>query len=323
MTSNLSCVTGNPASSAKIIMSGTLAPIVTFTACFDTITTINAKPIKLKGGIPLGGIYSGPGVNSLTGIYHTFTSGRRHTYHHLYLHKCRTLQRPRPHSHYQFSIFNFQLWKSDSLISAITRSIQTVQIGIQCWMASNLNYGTKIPSLNIKGTIALPKNIVIMIIRQLHKSWRTLPMGRTHAVRWHSCRSGILSSRMAYPNRKRLEYLFANYINNAFAGSPLKYSGYSGFNAFLSGARLWIKAGISRVLQLSSGRRHQQHTKAWAHGMNDVDPSVSVYPASVRMHSVYDVSRISWWIASALRASQWQSDGGQKEIASSLRSSQW
>jgi hypothetical protein len=40
------------------------APVVTFTSCFDTITTTNAKPIKLKGGIPLGGIYSGAGVSS-------------------------------------------------------------------------------------------------------------------------------------------------------------------------------------------------------------------------------------------------------------------
>ena len=75
MTSNLNCVTGNPATSAKIIMSGTLAPIVTFTSCFDTITTVNAKPIKLKGGIPLGGTYSGPGVNSLTGIFTPATAG--------------------------------------------------------------------------------------------------------------------------------------------------------------------------------------------------------------------------------------------------------
>ncbi len=43
MTSNLNCVTNNPASSTDIIMSGTLAPIVTFTACFDTITTVNAS----------------------------------------------------------------------------------------------------------------------------------------------------------------------------------------------------------------------------------------------------------------------------------------
>jgi len=69
MTSNRACVSNNPASSNKIILSGTLAPVVTFTSCFDTITTLNAKPIRLKGGIPLNGTYSGPGVNSATGVF--------------------------------------------------------------------------------------------------------------------------------------------------------------------------------------------------------------------------------------------------------------
>ena len=91
MTSNLSCVTGNPASSSKIIMSGTLAPIVSFTSCFDTITTINAKPIKLKGGIPLGGTYSGPGVNSLTGVFHPFAAGAGTNTIYLFLYECRML----------------------------------------------------------------------------------------------------------------------------------------------------------------------------------------------------------------------------------------
>ena len=63
MTSSLACVSGNPASSADIIMNGAGGSLtVTFTSCFDTITSVNAQPIKLKGGIPLGGIYSGPGV---------------------------------------------------------------------------------------------------------------------------------------------------------------------------------------------------------------------------------------------------------------------
>ncbi|MEI7663035.1 MAG: SBBP repeat-containing protein, partial [Bacteroidota bacterium] len=66
MTSNLNCVTGNPASSARIIMSERAAPNVTFTTCFDTVTILGAQPFSLHGGLPLGGQYSGPGVN--TGI---------------------------------------------------------------------------------------------------------------------------------------------------------------------------------------------------------------------------------------------------------------
>jgi uncharacterized protein (TIGR02145 family) len=39
------------------------------------------------------------------------------------------------------------------------------------------------------------------------------------------------------PTEAEWNTLFANWTNNAFAGAPLKYSGYSGFNALLSGVR--------------------------------------------------------------------------------------
>jgi uncharacterized protein (TIGR02145 family) len=75
--------------------------------------------------------------------------------------------------------------------------------------------------------------------------------------------------------------LFANYVNNGFAGSPLKYSGYSGFNALLSGARhidkSWDFQGFATLFWSST---QEGPTKAWSHGMNDPDPSVSIYPAS-------------------------------------------
>jgi hypothetical protein len=37
------------------------------------------------------------------------------------------------------------------------------------------------------------------------------------------------------PSEPDWETLFNNWANNAFAGAPLKYSGYSGFNASLNG----------------------------------------------------------------------------------------
>jgi len=39
ITSNLNCVTGNPAISGKIIMSGNPVPGISFTTCFDTVTS--------------------------------------------------------------------------------------------------------------------------------------------------------------------------------------------------------------------------------------------------------------------------------------------
>jgi uncharacterized protein (TIGR02145 family) len=74
--------------------------------------------------------------------------------------------------------------------------------------------------------------------------------------------------------------LFAHFISNGFAGSPLKYSGFSGFNAILSGVRhlnkTWDYQGFATFFWSSTV--HGVY-KAWAHGMNDVDPSVSIYPA--------------------------------------------
>jgi hypothetical protein len=143
MTSNLSCVSGNPASSNKIILSGALAPVVTFTACFDTITTLNARPIKLKGGIPLNGIYSGPGVNPATGLFTPSTAGIgiktiTYTYTNFALcsaSKTRSIQ-----------VVAAPLFTCGNNLTDIrdNKVYPTIQIGSQCWMAANLNYGSMI-----------------------------------------------------------------------------------------------------------------------------------------------------------------------------------
>jgi uncharacterized protein (TIGR02145 family) len=68
--------------------------------------------------------------------------------------------------------------------------------------------------------------------------------------------------------------------NNAFAGQPLKYTGYSGFNAFLNGAvffnRDWYLQEFATFFWSSTS--HGPY-KAWAHGMNEYNYSVSYYPA--------------------------------------------
>ncbi len=281
MTSNLSCVTGNPASSAKIIMSGTLAPIVSFTSCFDTITTINAKPIKLKGGIPLNGVYSGPGVNSLTGIFTPALAGvGTHTITYTYTNvaMCSALA----HTHiinYPLSIVNCGNPLTDVRDNKV---YQTIQIGTQCWLATNLNFGTILASsqdqrdnciaekycyndnpINCTNHGGLYQWDELMLFDETPADQGFCPPG------WH------------IPTENEWNVLFASYINSGFAGSPLKYSGYSGFNALLSGARHidrnWDFQGFATFFWSST---LLGSTKAWAHGMNDPDPSVSIYPAS-------------------------------------------
>jgi uncharacterized protein (TIGR02145 family) len=74
--------------------------------------------------------------------------------------------------------------------------------------------------------------------------------------------------------------LFTEYTNNGFAASPLKYSGFSGFNALLNGVRhlneKWDYPGFATFFWSSTAHGAE---KAWSHGMNDTDPSVSLYSA--------------------------------------------
>jgi len=76
--------------------------------------------------------------------------------------------------------------------------------------------------------------------------------------------------------------LFSLYINNGFAGSALKYSGFSGFNAELNGARhdnsTWDFDTFATFLW--SIKQHRDPTKPGHIGMNFFNPSVSIYPAN-------------------------------------------
>ncbi|MCX6252531.1 MAG: hypothetical protein NTX61_17490 [Bacteroidetes bacterium] len=73
LTSNLTCTSGNPATSNTITMGVAASPVVTLTHCNDSVTSTAAQPFRLKGGIPLGGNYSGPGVTN--GIFYPAIAG--------------------------------------------------------------------------------------------------------------------------------------------------------------------------------------------------------------------------------------------------------
>jgi len=278
MTSNLPCVSGNPASSNKIILSGTLAPPVSFTACFDTITTINAKPIKLKGGIPLGGTYSGPGVNSLTGIFTPSLAGtgtHMITYTYTNTSLC-TAAKTRT-----ITVLSTPAFTCGNNLTDIRdgKSYPTVQIGTQCWFAEDLDYGSE---------ILFTQNQRDNCIAEKY-STHPSPLTSHSFYQWEElmrydetpASQGLCPPGWHVPTENEWNTLFTNWINNAFAGSPLKYSGYSGFNALLNGAGhlnvQWDYAGFATFFWSSTS--HGPY-KAWSHAMNDFDPSVGLYPSS-------------------------------------------
>ncbi|MCX6251863.1 MAG: SBBP repeat-containing protein, partial [Bacteroidetes bacterium] len=142
LASNLTCTSGNPATSNIITMGVAASPVVTLTRCNDSITTTTAQPFRLKGGIPLGGTYSGPGVTN--GIFYPAIAGAgTHIITYIYT--------------------NAALCSASAIVTIVTRyalplicgnpltdirdnhAYPTIQIGSQCWLASNLEFGTTIP----------------------------------------------------------------------------------------------------------------------------------------------------------------------------------
>ncbi|MDP1621422.1 MAG: FISUMP domain-containing protein, partial [Bacteroidales bacterium] len=233
LTSDLTCVTGNPAVSGMIIMTGLPAPTVTFLNCFDAVTTINAQPFKLKGGIPLGGAYSGPGVNSTTGIFSPLLAGTgTKTINYSYTNaslcsdsKSQTIiVTPTP----VFSCGNILTDIRDN------RQYPTVQIGSQCWMQTNLEFGTEIPEFNPQTDNCLVEKYVLTskfvnqysIFYQWDELMRYDPTPGAQGLcppGWH------------VPTENDWNTLFNFYQGYALAGKPLQYNMISGFMALPGG----------------------------------------------------------------------------------------
>jgi len=275
MTSNLACVSGNPTSSNTISMSGTLAPVVTFKACFDTITSVNAKPIKLKGGVPLKGTYFGPGVSS--GIFNPAAAGigtKIITYTYTNAGLCSASKTK------TIVVQSAPVFVCGNTLTDIRdgKTYPTIQLDSQCWLAANLNYGNEIPANVPQRDNCIPEKYSrpsSLVPRPSFYQWDEL-------MRYEESEGlqGLCPPGWHVPSESDWQTLFANWTNNAFAGAPLKYAGYSGFNALLFGTgffnRGWYFNDFATFFWSSTPHGPW---KAWSHAMNDYDFSVSYYPS--------------------------------------------
>jgi uncharacterized protein (TIGR02145 family) len=276
ITSNLNCVTGNPASSGKVIMSANPVPNVSFTSCFDTVTIFSAKPFKLKGGLPPGGQYTGPGVNSSTEIFNPSVAGTglktiQYSYSNVYTclsAKTKTiLVQPVP----SFICGNNLTDIRDNKV------YRTVQIGTQCWFRDNLNFGTQISDL-------IPQTDNCTAEKYVHNSifyqWDELMLySNSEAVQ------GLCPPGWHIPSSSEWNALLTFYDDPGQAGGPMKDHLLSnGFDSYQQGFfylnNLWsfttgLYAGSMYWTSTLSGSDY-----AVARGFNEYNTSVSMYPAS-------------------------------------------
>jgi uncharacterized protein (TIGR02145 family) len=281
MNSSLSCITNNPVTSNTIVMNALASPSVSFTLCFDSITTINAAAFKLKGGVPIGGVYSGPGVNSSTGIF-TPSIADIGTKTIVYFYQN------------SFSCANS---KSKTIIVQAAPSFNcgqnltdirdnkvysTVQLGTQCWMQKNLNYGT-----SLQGTTEQTDNCInekycyndnasnCTLYGGLYQ-WDELMAYNSTPVAQGLCPPG-----WHVPTQSEWNTLFTFYQQQALAGKPLQDTIIMGFRAKESGVIYsnfsWSFKGFATIFWTSTP---SGTIKAMSHGMNLINFSVSDYLAN-------------------------------------------
>ncbi|MCX6246812.1 MAG: hypothetical protein NTW10_03670, partial [Bacteroidetes bacterium] len=269
-----------PGTDSHVIVNVSPVPVTTLDmACNYTITTTDAKPFILRGGQPLGGTYSGTGVNA--GSFFPGLSGPGNfAINYLYSNTwgCSASATQ------NISVVGAVLFACNNILTDIRDNKQypTVKLGTQCWMAKNLDYGIQIPSTSMQRD-----NCVVEKYCFTDNGANCTSMGGLYQwdelMRFENSAAvqGICPPGWHIPAESDWTTLFNFYTSNGFAGSPLKYSGYSGFNAFLDGVRFdnanWNFSTFATFYWSSSIHGTQ---KAWAHAMNTFNPSVSSYPGN-------------------------------------------
>jgi uncharacterized protein (TIGR02145 family) len=265
---------GCPGTPASVMVTVDPLPVVSFDLCNDPVTTTDARPFLLKGGLPQGGTYSGTGVSG--GVFSPSVAGvGTHTISYSYVNGfgCSGA------SPMTLSVLAPLPFTCGGTLSDIrdNQAYPTVVIGGQCWMAANLNYGSLVPASRHQRDNCIPEK---------YESPAGTPS--TAVYQWDELMNyddtpaakGLCPPGWHVPTETDWLILFNVYNGYGFAGNPLKFNGYSGFNAFLTGVEhqntIWSFTNFAALFWSSTS--HGPY-KAWAHGMNSFNPSVSYYPS--------------------------------------------
>jgi uncharacterized protein (TIGR02145 family) len=253
---------------------------VTLNIC-NSIMTHNARPFVLKGGIPLGGTYSGTAVSGGIFTPSLVPASKdsvhiKYTYINMYGCIRSAIQILTVHPTTSFTCGGMLVDVRDG------KQYPTVEIGGKCWMAANLDHG-----IRIDGTRTQDDNCIAEKYCYRDLSANCVLYGGLYqwdeVMQYNSAalEQGLCPPAWHIPSETEWNQLFNHYVTSGYAGNPLKYSGYSGFNAllagFLSANKSWDLEGFATMIWSSEAIGN---TKSWAHGLNETDPSVSYYPAS-------------------------------------------
>jgi uncharacterized protein (TIGR02145 family) len=276
----LPVISGCSGTSGQVAVTVNPLPATSFTTCWDPVLTTDSKPVRLKGGLPPGGTYSGTGIAG--GFFNPATAGagiQTILYSYVNTFGCSrsVSQQINVTAPLGFACGSTMTDPRDN------QQYATVLLGTQCWMAINLNYGNTVLSGTMQTDNCVPEKYCYGDISANCASQGALYQW-DEVMKFETTESaqGACPPAWHIPSEADWSTLFTLYQGNGFAGSPLKSSGFSGFAAYLNGIRFdnvnWFFNGF--VTLFWSSTAHGTN-KAWAHGMNQYNPSVSFYPSLV------------------------------------------
>jgi len=270
-------------------------PVVNLTACYDPVTTKNAKPFLLKGGTPLGtgGAYriDNPSSNPVTGnIFNpgdpAITVGQ-HTIYFSYtnIHNCTATAQQTISvlaSNASFQCGTAFTDPRDGQIYA------TTQIGAQCWLKENLRYGNQSAYIQPQSDNCIWEKYCISSDPGCSAYGGLYQWDEVMQYTSTDRAQGFCPPGWHVPNEAEWMLLIDNIslgAGNGVAGSYLRDPGTAGlFRAFPAGIFYQnlpesFTTGETRV-SLFWTTSSQSTDKAVARGINSISPSVSYYNGS-------------------------------------------
>jgi uncharacterized protein (TIGR02145 family) len=158
------------------------------------------------------------------------------------------------------------------------KTYQTVQLGLQCWMKENLDFGFQISDLTPQTDNCLAEKYQSSIVNRTSSFYQWDELMRYDNVEGSQ---GLCPPGWHVPTSAEWTTLFNYYQGNSQAGRPLQDSVINGFNANRNGVfylnSTWSFLDFATIFwsSTSSGQ-----TKAISHGLNFYNFSVSLYQAS-------------------------------------------
>ncbi len=255
-------------------------PNVFFIPCFDIITSVEAKPFKLRGGLPLNGSYSGGAwVNNPSPAMFNPAAAPigsipvKYKYTNYFGCSDSAVSNVQNHPAPVFSCGAVWTDIRDS------KTYPTILIGSQCWLAANLNHGQQIQSPQ-------PQTDNCVNEKYCYNNDPANCASFGGLYQWDElmkyddapASQGICPPGWHIPTEPEWATLLNFYGGNAFAGKPLQANSAPGFHALPGGVlyqnNTWSFKGIATLFWTSTPT---SPVRVISHGMNIYDVSVSYY----------------------------------------------